>query len=72
MSYDFALQNYYFFLIYAKKSPRRAIFLVQSSEYRVQSSESLAIYFFELRMMSFRTQVMDCKTTAGQIMVKEG
>ena len=29
-------------------------------------------YFFELRMMSFRTQAMDCKTTAGQIMVKEG
>jgi hypothetical protein len=29
-------------------------------------------YFLELRMMSFRTQAMDCKTTAGQIMVKEG
>ena len=32
----------------------------------------IGVYFFELRMMSFRTQAMDCKTTAGQIMVKEG
>ena len=58
-----------------KNRPEERIFCVVEASSRPPPKGRggiIGVYFFELRMMSFRTQAMDCKTTAGQIMVKEG